>query len=370
MDCQGQKTDKRLQSGSLSEVFIDEIKVFVKAGDGGNGCVSFRREKYVPRGGPDGGDGGNGGNIIFKATKNKSTLINFHFNPHIKAEKGSHGKGSDLHGKNGKDKIMQVPLGTLVYFPDSSALVVDLKEDGQEFCVARGGKGGRGNARFKSSAYRVPRNAEKGMAGEERWLRLELKLLADVGLVGFPNAGKSTLISKISKANPKIADYPFTTLHPNLGVVVLNDEKSFVVADIPGLIEGAHEGVGLGGKFLKHIERTKILVYLLDINGYEGKDTIENLKSLRNELKSYNSELLKRPQIVVINKIDLFPSFPLTDSLEDKEGMKNRKEIVKNLKERIKKICRSKVLAISAVTGEGTGELIKSLGEMLSKNKK
>jgi len=365
MDCQGQKTDKRLQSGCLSEVFIDETKIFVKAGDGGNGCVSFRREKYVPRGGPDGGDGGNGGNIIFKATKNKSTLINFHFNPHIKAEKGSHGKGSDLHGKNGKDKIMQVPLGTLVYYPDSSALVVDLKEDGQEFCVARGGKGGRGNARFKSSANRVPRNAEKGMAGEERWLRLELKLLADVGLVGFPNAGKSTLISKISKAKPKIADYPFTTLHPNLGVVVLNDEKSFVVADIPGLIEGAHDGVGLGVKFLKHIERTKILVYLLDINGYEGKDTIENLKSLRNELKSYNLELLKKPQIVVINKIDLFHSSSVIEPREEEQGVKGREKIVKDLKAEIKKTCRAKVFAISAVTGEGTKEMLKGLGEML-----
>lgn len=354
----------------MSEVFIDEIKVFVKAGDGGNGCVSFRREKYVPRGGPNGGDGGNGGSIIFKTTKNKSTLINFHFNPHIKAEKGSHGKGSDLHGKNGKDKIMQVPVGTLVYELGSSTLLADLKEDGQEFCVARGGRGGRGNARFKSSVNRAPRNAEDGEAGEERWLRLELKLLADVGLVGFPNAGKSTLISKISKAKPKIADYPFTTLHPNLGVVVLNSEKSFVVADIPGLIDGAHEGVGLGLKFLKHIERTKILIYLVDINGYEGKDAVENLRSLRNELKSYNSELLKKPQIVVINKIDLFPSFSVIESHEEKQGMKNREEVVKDLKARIKKICRSKVLAISAATGEGIKELIKNLGEMLSKNKR
>jgi len=350
-------------------VFIDEIKVFVKAGDGGNGCVSFRREKYVPKGGPDGGDGGNGGSIIFKATKNKSTLIDFHFKPHIKAERGAHGKGSNLHGRDGRDKVVQVPVGTLIYDLNGSKLMVDLKEDGQEFCVARGGKGGRGNARFRSSVNQAPRNAEKGSNGEERWLRLELKLLADVGLVGFPNAGKSTLISKISKAKPKIADYPFTTLNPNLGVVLLNDDKSFVMADIPGLIEGSHEGAGLGLKFLKHIERTNVLIYLLDVNGYEGKNPVENLKALRKELKSYNSNLLKKPQIVVINKIDLLPSSPVQPFFEGKEvGVRDKKKIIEELKEKIKRVCKAKVFAISAATGEGIKEMVYSLGEMLSRN--
>ena len=350
-------------------MFIDEIKIFVKAGDGGNGCVSFRREKYVPKGGPDGGDGGKGGDIIFKATKSKSTLIDFHFKPHIKAERGAHGKGSNCHGKGRKNKIIEVPVGTLVYDPESSMLIADLKKDGEEVCVANGGKGGRGNARFKSSVNQAPRNAEDGYPGEEKWLRLELKLLADVGLVGFPNAGKSTLISRVSKAKPKIADYPFTTLHPNLGVVSLNDGRSFVMADIPGLIEGAHEGAGLGLKFLKHIERTKVLVYLLDINGYGGKDTAGNLKALKRELKSYDSNLLKKPQIVIINKIDLLPSSQADLSTIEKKG-KNKvgKKEVEILKEKIKKIIKGKVFAISAVTGEGIKEMLYALGEILSKD--
>ena len=336
-------------------MFIDSAKVFVKAGDGGNGCASFRREKYVPYGGPNGGDGGDGGSVIFRATLSKSTLIDFRYQPHIRAGKGMHGKGSDLHGKNGEDKVLMVPIGTLIYDIEDSSLVCDLDSEGKEFVVARGGRGGRGNTHFKSSTNQAPRNAEKGEPGEEKELRLELKLMADVGLVGFPNAGKSTLISVVSHAHPKIADYPFTTLAPSLGVVDAGDERSFVIADIPGLIEGAHDGTGLGLRFLKHIERTRALLYLVDIMGYDGKTPVEIFRILREELSQYNLELLDKKQMIVINKTDLEPD------------QKKIAALKKKLKEESGGL---KVMDISAVAQKGLKELVREIAKMVVSGRK
>jgi len=285
-------------------VFIDSAKIHVKAGDGGNGVVSFRREKYVPKGGPDGGDGGNGGSVYIVADRNLTTLLDFRYAPHYKAERGAHGQGSRKSGLSGNDVVIKVPCGTLIKDAETGEVLGDLTEHGAKLLVAKGGKGGRGNQHFATPTNRAPRHAEPGEPGEERTLELELKLLADVGLVGFPNAGKSTLISVLSAAKPKIADYPFTTLEPNLGIVRYQDYKSFVMADIPGIIEGASEGKGLGLKFLKHIERTKVLAILLPAN---SPDLKREYNILMNELKKFSPVLAEKPKVVVISKMDIAP---------------------------------------------------------------
>jgi GTP-binding protein len=286
-------------------MFIDEVRILVKAGDGGNGCLAFRREKYVPRGGPSGGDGGRGGDVTLVATEHQNTLLQFRFNPEHKAERGRHGEGSNRTGAEGHSIEVPVPVGTVVYDEATGDRLFDFTEPGQQYRVARGGRGGRGNARFVSSTHQAPTEHEPGRPGEEKRLRLELKLLADVGLVGFPNAGKSTLISRISAARPKIADYPFTTLEPNLGVVQLANYKSFVVADIPGLIEGAHAGAGLGIQFLRHIERTRLLAHLVDVSESSGRDPVHDFDVIMGELHSFSEDLAAKPMIVVATKMDV-----------------------------------------------------------------
>ncbi|HDP25458.1 MAG TPA: GTPase ObgE [Deltaproteobacteria bacterium] len=284
--------------------FIDESKIFLKAGDGGNGCCSFRREKFIPKGGPDGGDGGDGGDILLRASPHVHTLLDQRYHPHYKSERGQHGKGKNCTGKSGADLIIDVPVGTQVKDAQSLELVADLVQEEQTVVLVRGGKGGKGNARFATPTRQAPRICEPGTPGEEKTFLLELKLLADVGLVGFPNAGKSTFISNISSARPKIADYPFTTLVPNLGMVRWKS-ADFVVADIPGIIEGAHKGVGLGFKFLRHIERTRIIVFLIDMSDLNQRSPVEEFSILQNELKSYSPELHRRKQVVVFNKCDI-----------------------------------------------------------------
>jgi GTP-binding protein len=326
-------------------MFVDEVDIRVVAGSGGNGCLSFRREKYVPRGGPDGGDGGHGGSVYIVATPTKNTLVDFRFHPEFKAAPGRHGQGSNRTGHSAADLEIPVPIGTLVFEQDAAdhemRLLADLAEEGQRVLVAKGGRGGRGNARFVSSTNRAPRRTEPGIEGEERLLRLQLKLLADVGLVGFPNAGKSTLISRISAARPKIADYPFTTLAPNLGVVSMSDDRSFVVADVPGLIKGAHEGHGLGHQFLRHIERTKVLVHLVDVSGASGRDPVEDFDTIVDELRLFSPQVAAKPQLVAANKID---------ALSDVTA-------VKALERRVKKAA-FRFFRISGVTGEGVDELL------------
>jgi len=285
-------------------MFIDEARIYVKAGDGGNGCLAFRREKYVPRGGPSGGDGGRGGDILMVASGHVNTLIHFRFNPEHRAQRGRHGEGSNCTGQEGKSIRLEVPIGTVVYDEATGANLHDFTHAGDEFLVARGGRGGRGNARFTTATHQAPTEHEPGKPGQERRLRLELKLLADAGLVGFPNAGKSTLISRISAARPKIADYPFTTLEPQLGVVKMDDFRSFVVADIPGLIEGAHLGHGLGTQFLRHIERTKLLVHLVDVSEASGRDPVQDFDTVMRELESFSPELVRKPMLVVASKMD------------------------------------------------------------------
>ena len=285
-------------------MFIDEVKIRVKAGDGGNGCLAFRREKFVPRGGPSGGDGGHGGNVTLYASEHYNTLLHFRFNPEHSAERGRHGEGSNRSGREGKSIKVPVPVGTVVYDAHTGELIHDFTKTGEKFVIAKGGRGGRGNQHFATSTHQAPTEHEPGKPGEEKVLRLELKLLADVGLVGFPNAGKSTLISRISAARPKIADYPFTTLVPNLGVVQA-DDRSFVVADIPGLIEGAHTGSGLGVQFLKHVERTKLLVHLVDVSELTGRDPAHDFEVILTELKGFRPELLEKPMLVVASKIDV-----------------------------------------------------------------
>jgi len=328
--------------------FIDEAKIYVRAGDGGNGCLSFRREKYVPRGGPDGGDGGKGGDVYLRANSSMRTLLKFHYNQHFKAERGAHGKGKNMTGRDGKSLIIDVPVGTIVYDAETMEQIADLDEDKKMVLVAKGGRGGRGNARFATPTRRAPLIAEKGEKGEERVLKLELKLLADVGIIGFPNAGKSTLISRISRARPKIADYPFTTLVPNLGVVEFHD-KTFVVADMPGLIEGAHKGAGLGIRFLRHIERTKVLVHLIDPSQTNSPKKVFNLyETLRKELEGYKKELLDKKEVVAINKIDLTH--------------------VREKIEEIKRVFLEKGIEpvfISAFTGENLKELLQKLYDAL-----
>ena len=325
-------------------MFVDEVDIHVFAGSGGNGCLSFRREKFVPRGGPDGGDGGHGGSVFIVATPTKNTLVDFRFHPEFKATRGRHGQGSNKTGYSAEDLEIAVPIGTLVYEKDPAGdvrLLADLAEEGQRVLVAKGGRGGRGNARFVSSTNRAPRRTEPGEDGEEKLLRLQLKLLADVGLIGFPNAGKSTLISRISAARPKIADYPFTTLVPNLGVVSMSDDRSFVVADVPGLIKGAHEGHGLGHQFLRHIERTKVLVHLVDVSGASGRDPVEDYDTIVEELRLFSPAVAAKPQIVVANKIDAAQDPAAVTTLE--RHVKKRK---------------MPFFRISAVTGEGVEPLL------------
>lgn len=307
-------------------MFVDEVDIQVKAGDGGNGCVSFRREKFVPRGGPDGGDGGHGGSVYLEASSHHNTLVNYRYHRLFKAARGSHGKGSNRTGRTGSDLTLEVPVGTIVSErePDGLTRLADLTEIGQQVLVAQGGQGGRGNDRFSSSTDRAPRRAEKGVLGQIRQLHLSLKLLADVGLVGFPNVGKSTLIARLSAARPKIANYPFTTLTPHLGVVRLDDERSFVLADVPGLIEGAHEGHGLGLRFLSHLERTKVLVHMIDVSSGSGRDPVEDFEVVCRELVSYTGRstesdtaglLAAKPQIVAANKMDALDDPDRLDSL-------------------------------------------------------
>ena len=328
-------------------MFVDEVDIRVVAGSGGNGCLSFRREKFVPRGGPDGGDGGSGGSVYVAATPTKNTLVDFRFHPEFKAARGHHGQGSNRTGQSAHDLEIAVPVGTLVFTKDPAseevALLADLAEEGQRVLVAKGGRGGRGNARFVSSTNRAPRRTEPGEEGEERFLRLQLKLIADVGLIGFPNAGKSTLISRVSAARPKIADYPFTTLVPNLGVVTLSDDRGFVVADVPGLIKGAHEGHGLGHQFLRHIERTKVLVHLVDVSGASGRDPVEDFDTILEELRRFSAAVAAKPQIVAANKIDA-----ATDAAA-----------VKTLERHVKKHGLP-FMKISGVTGEGVDALLEA----------
>ena len=286
-------------------MFLDMVKIHTAAGNGGHGAVSFRREKYIPAGGPDGGDGGRGGDIIFEADPGMKTLMDFRYRKHYRAENGQNGAGYNRTGKNGEDLVLKVPVGTVIKDSDTGIVIADLTTAGQRVVAARGGKGGKGNARFTSAVRQAPTFAESGYDGEERWLVLELKLIADVGLIGFPNVGKSTILSVVTGAKPKIANYPFTTLTPNLGVVSLDGDRTFVLADIPGLIEGAHRGVGLGHDFLRHIERTRLLIHVLDVSGSEGRDPLEDFRQVNRELERYSSKLAERPQIVAANKTDL-----------------------------------------------------------------
>jgi GTPase len=329
-------------------MFIDRARIKVISGGGGNGCLAFRREKFVPRGGPSGGDGGNGGSVFIECSDRLNTLLPFQYKRIFKAQRGAHGEGDRRHGKDGADLIIQVPPGTQVFREPEHELMQDFSVSGQSICVARGGRGGRGNARFATSTNRAPRRVEKGNPGEELDFSLSLKLIADVGLIGLPNVGKSTLISRISSAKPKIADYPFTTLAPHLGVVPLEGYQSFVVADIPGLIEGAHNGHGLGDQFLKHVERTRVLVHLLDVS-QAGRNPVADYKIVARELSLFNKELAERKQLVVASKLD---------ALDD------RRKLV-----RIKAMCarrRLPFMAVSAVTGEGISELIHMLAKMIS----
>lgn len=298
-------------------MFIDELDIKVKAGDGGNGVVSFRREKYEDMGGPNGGDGGDGGDVILKADEGLNTLADFRYKNFYKADNGEHGSGKRQHGSDGESLILKVPTGTMVYDADEERLIADLIEDGESFVVAKGGEGGKGNARFTKSTRQAPTFAEQGKNGEQKNIKLELKLLADVGLIGFPNVGKSTLISALSAAKPKIDSYHFTTLKPNLGVVSINDFQSYVMADIPGLIEGAHNGVGLGDEFLKHVERTKLLLHVLDASGIEGRDPVEDFEIINNELKNYNEQLAELPQVIALNKMDLTPAKENVEKLKN-----------------------------------------------------
>jgi GTP-binding protein len=327
--------------------FVDEAVIHVKAGNGGNGCVAFRREKFVPRGGPAGGDGGRGGHVILLADPSVKTLVDLHLQRTYKAENGQHGQGSNKHGADGKDLVIRVPVGTVVYDAETGELIADLVKAGQRVIVVRGGRGGRGNAAFATPTRQTPVFAELGEPGEERTLRLELKLLADVGIIGYPNVGKSTLISRISAARPKIADYPFTTLVPNLGTVRV-DNFSFVVADLPGLIEGAHKGVGLGHQFLRHAERTSLLLHMVDIAAVEGRDPICDFETINEELRLYSPELAKKPQIVVANKMDL------------PNAHENLRRCLPYWRER-----GYEVFAISALTGEGIEPLVYRMAELV-----
>jgi GTPase len=332
--------------------FLDRARIIVRGGDGGNGVTAFRREKFVPRGGPSGGDGGHGGSVYMEATDHLNTLLQFRFNPEYRGERGAHGEGSNRHGKDGQDVIILVPVGTLVTDAATGTLVHDFSKVGERLVIAAGGRGGRGNAQFATSTNRAPRYHQDGQPGESRELQLELKLIADVGLVGFPNVGKSTLISRISAARPKIADYPFTTLEPHLGVVSYGDWNSYVVADIPGLIEGAHEGTGLGLEFLRHVERTKLLLHVIDVSS-TGRDPVDDFLAISRELELYNADLLGKPQLVAAAKLD---------ALDEPERLA-----------RLRDFCGERGLelfAISAVTGLGVKELVNALGKRIEELRK
>ena len=333
-------------------MFVDEVDIHVTAGHGGAGSLSFRREKFVPRGGPDGGDGGGGGSVFIVATDTKNTLIDFRFHPEFEAKRGGHGQGANKTGQTAYDLEIPVPVGTLVFEKDPESgdvtPMADLTEEGQRVLVAKGGRGGRGNARFVSSTNRAPRRTEPGEDGEERFIRLQLKLIADAGLIGFPNAGKSTLISRISAARPKIADYPFTTLFPNLGVVTLTD-RSFVVADVPGLIEGAHAGRGLGDTFLRHIERTKVLVHLVDVSGASGRDPVHDFDAILDELRLFDAKVAAKPQIVAATKMDAVDDPSRVESLE------------RHVRER-----GLPFFTISAVAGTGLDELLEAMWRQIA----
>jgi GTPase len=329
-------------------MFLDRVKIRVKAGDGGNGVTAFRREKFVPRGGPSGGDGGVGGSVWIESTEGLNTLLHLRYNPEHKAERGRHGEGSNRYGKDGADAVVRVPVGTQIFDPESNDLLFDFTEPGQRYRAAKGGKGGWGNSHFATPTRRAPKFHFTGRPGEERELQLELKLIADVGLVGFPNAGKSTLISVISAAKPKIADYPFTTLEPNLGVVDMGDFRTFVVADIPGLIEGAADGAGLGHRFLRHVERTKLILHLVDVSSLSGRDPVEDYEIINRELSKYDEELGSRPQIVVATKIDALDE---PDRLEA-------------LKKRAKKDGKP-FFAISSVANDGVKPLVDAVSRRI-----
>ncbi|HZD50788.1 MAG TPA: GTPase ObgE [Silvibacterium sp.] len=337
-------------------MFIDEAKIRVKAGDGGNGCMAFRREKFVPRGGPSGGDGGRGGDVVMESTQRHNTLLYFRFNPEHKAERGEHGMGSNCTGREGKDVVLKVPVGTELYDAETGELVHDFSRPDERIVIAKAGRGGRGNQHFATSTHQAPREHELGKPGEERVYRLELKVLADVGLVGYPNVGKSTLISRISAAKPKIADYPFTTLEPSLGVVSIGEaphEASYVVADIPGLIEGAHVGAGLGVQFLRHIERTRLLVHLVDVSDASGRpDPVEDFKVIMGELRSFGHGLDGKPMIVVASKVDVANP----EKLKKLQTMAKRRKLP--------------FYEISAVTGLGIEKLKYAIGDLVNKLRK
>ncbi len=324
----------------MKEKFIDRVKIYVKGGRGGNGIVAFLREKFRPKGGPAGGDGGKGGDVVLVATQSKHTLLDFKYKKHFKAQSGEHGKGKNQKGKDGEDLIVYVPVGTVVKDAQSGEILCDLTEEGQRCIVARGGKGGRGNAHFATPTNQAPRYAEQGEEGEERWIVLELKLIADVGIVGLPNAGKSTLLSRLTKARPKVGDYPFTTLSPNLGVMELDHERRLVLADIPGLVEDAHRGAGLGHEFLRHIERTKLLLHLIDVSEDAQPEPEEAFETLNRELELYSEELAKKPRLIVGSKID---------ALSDRERLKRLREFFEGKGYRFH--------AVSSLTGEGIEEL-------------
>lgn len=329
-------------------MFIDRARIFVQSGKGGDGMSSFRREKFVPKGGPDGGDGGHGGNVVLVADRNVNTLVDFRFRRLFKAKPGGKGQGANCYGRNAEDLLITVPLGTIVKDEESGQIIADLSHDGQQAVVAKGGRGGRGNWHFRSSSNRTPTFAERGEPGEERWLRLELKVLADIGLLGYPSVGKSSILRKVSAAQPEVAAYHFTTLNPILGVVDLSDHRSFVMADIPGLIEGASEGVGLGHDFLRHIERTKILVHVLDVSGMEGRDPIEDYEKINEELRKYSEKLSRKKQIIAANKIDM---------LGDSDNLERLKAYMDERGQEVYPIC--------AMTGEGLEVLLERLWELL-----
>jgi len=329
-------------------LFIDEAEICVRSGKGGDGCVSFRREKYVPKGGPDGGDGGDGGSVYVQVDPQLSTLVDLTGHQFFTAQNGQCGMGSNCTGKSGRDATVRVPAGTLVYDRDTGALLRDLVHDGERVCVARGGRGGKGNAYFATSTHQTPREAQPGEAGEERWLRLVLKLIAEVGIIGLPNAGKSTLLSRLSRARPKIADYPFTTLVPNLGIVSLSGYRSFVMADLPGLIEGAHKGVGLGDRFLRHSERTRVLLHLVDLFPLPGQpDPVSAYRIVRRELEQYSAALSAKPELIVANKLDLAGS-------EEPPELSAFSDAV-----------ASRVLGISAVAGRGLDVLVNRIWDLI-----
>ncbi len=333
-------------------MFIDRIKIFVHGGDGGNGCVSFRREAYVPRGGPNGGHGGKGGDVVIETSANLYTLLDQKYHRHYIAKRGSHGKGKDMHGKNGADVFVKVPVGTMVYDYETNDLLADLASDGAQLIVASGGRGGLGNAAFATSVNRTPRYAQPGERGQERWLILELKLLADVGVIGLPNAGKSTLLSAVSAARPKIADYPFTTLNPNLGVAGYGKGRSLIMADIPGLIEGAHEGKGLGFQFLRHVERTSVLLHLVDVSDGATHPPVEAFETIQKELSLYHTDLSEKYQVVAGTK---------TDAMTSDDRLKELSAYCKKSK--------YKFFSISAATGAGVKEVMNCLGKAVEKNR-